>query len=292
MTMTKGLRASAWRSARRLARLPGTIALLGGAVLVWGGLVEPRRVRVRRARLRLSGWPERLDGLRLALVSDFHAGGPHAREGRLRRVVGRINKQAPDVVLLLGDYVDPAIPGVEPLDPGRVAAALGELRAPLGVLAVLGNHDWANDGDRVAAALRSVGIRVLENEAVALEVSRARLWVAGLADLRTREPQVDRTLPAPDDDAPILLLTHDPDVFPVVPERVTLTLAGHLHGGQIDVPGLRQIVVPSRFGMRYAAGHVEEAGRHLYVSRGVGTSGLPLRLRAPAGFEMLELFAR
>lgn len=90
------------------------------------------------------------------------------------------------------------------------------------------------------------------------------------------------------EDSPLLVLTHDPDVFPEVPARVALTLAGHTHGGQIDVPWLRRMI-PSRFGARYSAGHVEEGGRHLYVSQGVGTTRLPLRFRAPAGIDVLEL---
>jgi predicted MPP superfamily phosphohydrolase len=89
--------------------------------------------------------------------------------------------------------------------------------------------------------------------------------------------------------APTLLLTHDPDVFPQVPRGVALTLAGHTHGGQVDLPLMRRWAIPSRFGDRYSGGHVEEGGRHLYVSRGVGTAGLPLRFRSPPEISVLTL---
>jgi uncharacterized protein len=265
-------------------------AIVGIGLLAWAGLVEPRRMVVRRARLRLPRWPARLTRLRVAVVSDLHAGGPHVGDRRLERVVARVNREAPDLVVLLGDYVDPdlpavpPLPAVRPLPPERVATALERLRAPLGVVAVLGNHDWSNDGEQVAAALRAVGARVLENEALELVARGGPLWILGVADLRKRHPDLDAAMRAVPEDSPLLVLTHDPDVFPEVPARAALTLAGHTHGGQIDVPWLRRLMIPSLFGARYAAGHIEEGGRHLYVSQGVGTTGLPLRRqRLPAG---------
>jgi len=282
------------RCGRRSKCLIGaTIAGIG--LLVWAGLVEPRRMVVRRARLQLPHWPARLTGLRVAIVSDVHAGGPHVGDRRLEQVVERVNREAPDLVVLLGDYVDPDLPAVpplpevRPLPPERVATALERLRAPVGVVAVLGNHDWSNDGERVAGALRAVGARVLENEAVELVARGGPLWILGLADLRKRHPDLDAPMRVVPEGSPLLVLTHDPDVFPAVPARVALTLAGHTHGGQIDVPWLRRRMIPSRFGARYSAGHIEEGGRHLYVSQGVGTAGPPLRFRAPAGIDVLEL---
>ncbi len=276
-------------SSRPAAGAFGAAGLVLSIGLLAAGFLAARRVVVRRVTLRLPSWPERLSGLRLAVVSDLHAGRPHVREGRLARTVARVNQEEPDLIVLLGDYIDPVLPGVEPMAPEGVAAALEPLSAALGVVAVLGNHDWVNDGERVAGALRSVGVRVLEDEAVELAARGGPLWVAGLGDLRERGADPDRALGAVPPDVPVLLLTHDPDVFPGVSTRPTLTLAGHTHGGQINIPWLRRLVIPSRFGGRYTGGHVVEGGRHLYVSRGVGTSGLPLRFRAPPGIDLLEL---
>jgi predicted MPP superfamily phosphohydrolase len=258
------------------------------AALLWRGLwLEPRRNRVRERTLRLPRWPEELDGLRVALISDLHTGAPHVDAARLERVVEAVGAQRPDLVVLLGDFIDPNVRGGSTVEPQAVAAALGRLRAPLGVFAVLGNHDWQNAGEAIAAALRAAGITVLENEAVAA----GPLYVAGLADLRTREPDIAATLAEVPDDAPVIVLSHDPDLFPQIPERVSLTLSGHTHGGQVAVPLLRRRFIPSRFGERFARGHVEEGGRHLYVTSGLGTSGWPVRLLVPSEIVILTLRA-
>jgi predicted MPP superfamily phosphohydrolase len=273
----------------RRARAATAGAALAGATVAavaWRALWhEPRHGRVREIALALPRWPAELDGLRVALIADLHAGAPHVDERRVARLVAGVNLHAPDLVVLLGDFIDRTVRGVRPVAPEAVARALGHLHAPLGVLAVLGNHDWLHDGERVAAALRAAGIRVLENEVADL----GRLHVAGVADARIREPDVAGTLRAVPDGAPVLLLSHDPDLFPRVPDRVALTVSGHTHGGQVAIPLLRRRVIPSRFGERYARGHVVEDGRHLYVTSGVGTTGWPVRLLAPPEVVILEL---
>jgi predicted MPP superfamily phosphohydrolase len=268
------------------------VGLLVGALAVWAGWVEPRRLKVREVALPLPRWPTRLDGLRVALVADLHAGGPHVRESDLERVVARVNAAAPDLVALLGDYVDPSVALARRIPPERVAERLAGLRAPLGAVAVLGNHDWAHEGARVPRALRAAGIVVLEDDAVPAGDPARGLWLAGLADARHRSPDVREALAGVPEHAAIVLLTHDPDVFPLVPERVALTVAGHTHGGQLDVPVLRRLAIPSRYGLRYAGGHVEEGGRHLFVSRGIGEAGVPARFRAPPEVVILRLEAR
>jgi uncharacterized protein len=151
---------------------------------------------------------------------------------------------------------------------------------------VLGNHDWRAAGPAMGWALREAGVPVLENDALPF---RDGLWVAGVADTRHRFADLDAALRKPPQDAAVLLVTHDPDVFPDVPVRVALTVAGHLHGGQVNVPMLRHAVLPTDYGDRYLAGHVVEEGRHLYVSAGLGTAGLPLRLRRLPEVPVLRL---
>jgi predicted MPP superfamily phosphohydrolase len=260
-------------------------ALAAGAALAWAGWIEPRRLVTVRRRLALARWPPALDGVRLGIASDFHAGAPHAGEKKLAQVVERLNEEAPDAILLLGDFID-----AHPLWGGRVtpeeiAHELARLRAPLGVFAVLGNHDWKQAGHDMWRALEDAGIEVLENRAV----KAGDFHVAGLADLRCRRPDLPATLATVGPGEPVVLLAHDPDVFPYVPDRVALTLSGHLHGGQVAIPLIRRPAIPSRYGERYARGHVVEDDRHLFVSSGVGTSGLPLRLLAPPEVVVLEL---
>jgi predicted MPP superfamily phosphohydrolase len=262
-------------------------AAAAAAGLWWVGWHEPRRLVVTEHTLEPPGWPQSLDGLRVGLLSDLHAGLGYTDAARITAAAELLNGQRPDVVCLLGDYLDSTLFGRGRADPDEVAQALAILDAPLGRYAVLGNHDWRGAGPAMGAALRRAGLTVLENDARPTE--RGSLWMAGTADLRRRRPDVPHTLRAVPQGAPVILLTHDPDVFPGVPARVSLTLAGHLHGGQVDVPFLRLLFIPSHHGTRYLGGHVVEDGRHLYVSTGVGTAGLPLRFRRPPEVVVLTL---
>jgi uncharacterized protein len=255
--------------------------LIGAAALAltaWAGWIEPRRLVVRDVELAPPRWPQALDGMRAGVLSDVHAGVPHMPLAKIARAVDALNARAPDVHLLLGDFLDASQAWRRRLAPEVVAKELARLRAPLGTLAVIGNHDWRNSGDRIWRALEAEGVTVLEDRAV--EIANG-LWVAGLGDLRHRRPNVAVALREIPEDAPAIVLTHDPDMFPEVPERVSLTLAGHLHGGQVAIPVLRRPMMPSFYGERYARGHIVEHGRHLFVSSGLGTSGLPVRFLAP-----------
>jgi predicted MPP superfamily phosphohydrolase len=263
-------------------------ALAAGAAAAaafYAGWVEPRRLVTVHKTLALPRWPTALDGLRLGILSDLHAGAPYANLKAIARAVARLNDEAPDVMLLLGDYID-----AHPLWGGRIAPEaiareLGALSAPLGTYAVLGNHDWKQAGDRMWTALQNAGIEVLENRVV----KTGDIHVAGLADLRRRRPDLPGALAGVPAGAPVVLLAHDPDVFPYVPDRIAVTLSGHTHGGQVAIPVLRRLAIPSHHGERYARGHVVEDGRHLYITSGLGTSGLPLRLFAPPEVVVLEL---
>ena len=268
----------------RVAALAGAAAAAGTAG--WALLVEPRRVLLERQTLMPPHWPRSLSGLRVAVFADLHAGGPHVTARRLERIAAKVERERPDLVALLGDYVDPTVPLGSPVPPEAVAERLGRLEPPLGSFAVLGNHDWVHDAPRIAGALADAGIRVLENEAVP---AGEELWVAGLADAATRRPDVEATFDAVPRGAPVLALSHHPDLFPRVPERAALTLAGHTHGGQVGLSVIRGRVAPTRYGDRYTGGLVEEAGRLMYVSRGIGTAWLPIRFRAAPEVSLLTL---
>jgi predicted MPP superfamily phosphohydrolase len=263
-------------------RLLAAAALAAGAGLAaWAGWFEPRRLVVRDVELELPHWPRELDGLRAGVLSDLHAGVPHVGRGAVARAVAQLNACEPDVHLLLGDYLDASQALRRNLKAEVVADELARLRAPLGVLAVIGNHDWRNSGDRMWRALDARGITVLEDRAVELRAAGGAFWVVGLADLRYRTPDVLDALREVPPGAPVIALSHDPDLFPRIPNHVALTLAGHTHGGQVAIPFLRRPMLPSYYGERYARGHIVEDGRHLLVTSGVGTSGAPVRFLAP-----------
>lgn len=279
-----GNAATRWRRRTFVSVVAVMLSLAG-----WAFLIEPGWLGTERHTLVVPHWPAELDGFRVVVITDLHVGAPHVGLAQLDEVVERSNAEQADLIVLLGDFVIQGVLGGDFVEPEVTALALGRLRARHGVIAVLGNHDWWLDGERVAAALRGVGISVLENDAMQLEHEGRPLWVAGLADLITRDPDIAKSLAAVGPDQPVLLLTHSPDVFPEVPSRVSLTLAGHTHGGQVSVPLYGPPIVPSRFGRRYAQGHVVEEQRHLFVGVGVGTSMLPVRFLVRPRIDVLTL---
>ena len=255
--------------------------LTGGALAVGAGLLEaavrtPRRLHVRDVPLALPGWPSSLTGLRVAVVGDVHAGCPWVDLDRVRAVVDRVVAARPDVVLLLGDHLADVVGGTH-LEPEPVADALAGLLAAGPVVGVLGNHDWYAGGHRVRRALEQAGLPVLEESA--RPVLDGRLWIAGVGDLWERTPSVEQALAEVPTDAPVILLTHNPDVVVDVPAHVPLVLAGHTHGGQIRLLGRGVHKVSERSANRWTHGWYP--GERLYVTPGIGTSTLPLRTVAP-----------
>jgi hypothetical protein len=218
----------------------------------------------------------------------------------IRHIVDTANGLRPDVVVLLGDFIANYRFAIEPVPDPMWAAELARLEAPLGTWAILGNHDWWHDIVGVRGALAGVRIPILENDAVLLGAAGKRFWLAGLGDQEAiqlghgRYRGVDDlplTLSRIKTGDPVVLMVHEPDIFPQVPQRVALTLAGHTHGGQIRVPFIWPAFVPSKFGARYAYGHIVEDGRHLIVSGGLGTSIIPARLGVPPEIVHIELGA-
>jgi predicted MPP superfamily phosphohydrolase len=271
-------------------RLLLSIAFVVVMVLtVWGFVIEPNRLVVNEVSLPITEVDARFGNLKVALISDLHVGSSWVDLKKLHDVVAKTNAVKPDLILLAGDFVAESVIGGHFLDAESIAAELGNLSAPLGTFAVLGNHDWVYDGKRVTTALTSVGIHVIENGAVRINRDGKHIWLLGIADAWTRKPDFSKALAEVTDDAPVMAFTHNPDIFPNAPQRVLLMLAGHTHGGQVNLPFVGRLVVPSKYNQRYAIGHVVENGRHLYVSPGVGTSVFPVRFRVPPEITVLDL---
>lgn len=262
-----------------MKRLFLLVSVLGALLAVYASCVEPFRLRTVTLEVMTPKWPYARP-LRIALLSDMHMIWPWMTPSHLQDIVTATNALRPDVVLLLGDFVG-THPFGRQLDADSALAPLKELQSSCGVFAVLGNHDWHPAGDWPAALART-GIPVLENQAQAVECGDNRFWVAGLEDLWWRHADIEATMTAVTDAAPVLLMMHHPDSFPEVPERVALSVAGHTHGGQIQVPfyGPVAAVIPSRYGLRYVYGAVEENGKNLVVTSGLGMTGVPFRLLA------------
>lgn len=254
----------------------------------WGFLIEPGRLVVRDHAIRLKDWPAALAGYRIVLLTDLHVGSPHITLDRLREIVAETNAQAPHLILLGGDYVMDDVPGGEKIGIEAIAPVLAGLRARDGVFGVLGNHDNWNDGPHIAAAMEANGIAMLNDEAVQIAAPDAPFWLAGVSDFMTDRHDVARAL-AGIGEGPVIVLTHSPDVFPDLPGMVTLGVAGHTHGGQVDLPLLGPLVVPSIYGRRYAAGLIEEGGMTFFAGTGIGTSILPVRFLVPPEISVLKV---
>ena len=205
------------------------------------------------------------------------------------QIVETTNAAQPDLILLPGDFVIQNVPGGRFIEPETMASELKGLRARHGVLATLGNHDWWYNGPRVKKALESVGVRVIENDATMIERDGAVIWIAGIGDKWEGNPDIASALARVGNNAPIIAFTHNPDIFPSVPTKVSLTIAGHTHGGQVALPLIGRPIVPSDFGERYAAGHIVEGAKHLFVTSGIGTSILPVRFRVPPEISLLTI---
>ncbi|MGE5266823.1 MAG: metallophosphoesterase [Deltaproteobacteria bacterium] len=273
---------------------------------------EPRcRLAVTRYSISPQNWPSGLK-LTLALVADVHACEPLMGAQRIESIVELTNGLGADAILLLGDYETNARFIDRPLMPDEWAPILAKLKAPLGVHAILGNHDYWDDPDvqlnrgrppRGRRALERAGVPVYENDAIRLTKEGRPFWLAGLADQiayvttsldGTKQTQglddLDGTLARVTDGSPVILMAHEPDIFSKVPERVALTVSGHTHGGQVRLFGWSPIV-PSAYGNRYAYGHVVEGSRQLVVSGGLGCSIVPVRFGMPPEVVVVELGA-
>jgi hypothetical protein len=265
------------------------VSLLPLAFGVWGFWFEPASLRNEDHEVTLPSWPRECDGLRVAILADLHVGSPHNGVENLVRVVELTQRADPDLVLLAGDFVIHGVLGGSFVSPEESARQLARLEAPAGVFAVLGNHDWWLDAERVRNALELVDIPVLEDASHPVALHECRFWLAGLSDFWEGPHDIERALSGVPDGEPTILFTHNPDVFPQIPRRVSLTVAGHTHGGQVYIPGWGRPVVPSQFGERFAIGHIVEDGRHLFVSSGVGTSIVPIRFLVPPEVSLLRL---
>jgi hypothetical protein len=288
------------------------LGAFSASTAAYGFGIEPElRLRIARYDIQPPRWPADLQ-LTIAVIADLHACDPWMSLEHIQSIVARTNALNADIIVMLGDYVaghrhvTRFIPGSE------WAPVLAQLKAPLGVHAILGNHDYWSDraiqregqGKTVARqALEAVGIPVYENDVTRLTKGGHSFWLAGLGDQLAYLParrfrpvhrigvdDLGATLAKVTDDAPVILLAHEPDVVAHVPNRVALQLSGHTHGGQVRLFGWSP-VVPTRYGNRLAYGHAK-FNCDVVVSGGLGCSIMPFRLGVPPEIVLVTLGAR
>jgi predicted MPP superfamily phosphohydrolase len=296
-------------SRRQFFRFFAGLGAFSASTAAYGFGIEPElRLDITRYHIQPPRWPADLQ-LKIAVIADVHACDPWMSLEHIQSIVERTNALNADIIVMLGDYVAGHRHVTRFIPADEWAPVLAQLKAPLGVHAILGNHDWWEDktvqregrGPTMAGrALEAVGIPVYENDAKRLIKDGRPFWLAGLGDQLAYIParrfrpmrsvgvdDLAATLAKVTDDAPLILLAHEPDVAMRVPERVALQLSGHTHGGQIRLFGWAP-VVPSRYGSRFAYGHTR-TNCDLIVSGGLGCSIMPFRLGVPPEIVLVTL---
>ena len=259
------------RELTRRRLLVGGAGLFGASLLLggWGTVVEPRWVDFTHHDVALAGLPPRLDGLRVAHLTDLHASAVVPLDW-IRSVIDRVNAMEPDVAVITGDLVTEDTSWID-----GVAYELGRLQARHGRFAILGNHDYWTQGSRVSAALERNGVHHLRNANVVIG-GPGGLRLVGIDDHWTGNDDLDAAMAGVGPDEASLLLMHSPDLLlPAARAGVRLALAGHTHGGQVRLPGWGALIVPSEHG--FESGFYQRDRTRMYVNRGVGTLDLKVR---------------
>lgn len=273
---------SRWRKWRRRVAV---LAVVLTPVLVYACFVEPMRLEVTHTTIASPRLPQGVGRIRIAHITDTHWTGRSSHR-LIGRTVELTNRERPDLIVFTGDVVDSHYSGG--LD--ALGSLVSRLTAPLGVFAVLGNHEeWAG-AEPVVPMLEENGVRVLRDEAVPLRIGAWVLWLLGLRDNSLAYVSPAELVGGLPPGAHYILLAHSPDVALEAAElRAGLVLAGHTHGGQVCFPWHGPLVVPSRFGRKFASGLVWQQDTPVYVSRGVGMAVVHVRLFCRPELAILEV---
>ncbi len=265
--------------------LKGAIAMGAAGLVADGVLLEPRHVVVERKTIAINDLPDAFDGFRICQITDVHH-GPFTGLEFIKKVVEKVNSLNPGLVVLTGDYVDHSSKYIVP-----AVSALCRLKSSNGVLAVLGNHDHWMDANLTQEVFNRYNVPVITNSHKLIEIKDKAICVAGVGDLMEDSQDLKAAFYGVPADIPRILLSHNPDYAESMPasERVDLVLAGHTHGGQVRMPFSIAPITMSRYGQKYAGGLVRSASRQVYVSRGIGVVGLPVRFNCPPEITIITL---
>jgi predicted MPP superfamily phosphohydrolase len=258
---------------------------------IYAWFIEPNQLVVRRIEVASEDW--RGAPLTVAVISDTHVGGPHVDAARMGRIVKRINALRPELVVLLGDYVNGHKHPFErsPAENQEITGGLATfaaLRARYGVVAVIGNHDVWYDRTAVTSALQDAGVAALWNRHIVVRRSGGAFIVAGLEDDTTSHPDFVAALDGAPAGVDTIVLSHSPDPFARIPAGPALMLAGHGHCGQVTIPLIGRPILPLR-NKRYGCHLIEENGRTMYVTAGIGTSIAPVRFLNPPEIVLIRI---
>jgi uncharacterized protein len=255
----------------------------------FGKLSRAQHHVVRFHHLEITGWPQWARPLRTVFLADFHSGSHLNDVARLNSIIADAASTTPDLVLFGGDYVNMQLFGGGRVPPRAIARILSGIEAPLGLFAILGNHDYVYGERAIADALRDNGITVLEHDRRNVRFQGHSIQLAGVPDAHITRPEAYSLLADLSPNMPTIVLAHDPVWFAHLPAGPHLMLAGHTHGGQIQLPGIGIVKKATKAPRRWCHGLVKERGQYLHVTSGIGTSGIPFRWGVPPEFAVLDL---
>lgn len=282
------------------------ILLFVGILGLWAFYFEPDSLTVNRVKLKLPDWPEGLK-VKIAVLSDYHIGMPYFREEKLHKITKIVNSLKPDLIVILGDFDAYTITRSN-IDQNEIISAFSKLKAPYGTYAIIGNH-YNNRPEKlhkdifftpimgifrnklkpnlVRSLLNKANIEILEGINKEISINGKSFYLIGLAYKYLTKENIEIQISDIPEKAGKILLTHKPDRIKDVPSSVNLTLAGHTHGGQVNLPIIGVLMPHSEYG--YTKGHFIDEGKHLFVTSGLGNQTLPVRFRVPPEIVLLEV---
>lgn len=249
-------------------------------LLCYSTFIEPNKIKITKYHIENT----KLKGLKIGFISDFHLKSNHQK--RLKKIIKLLKEQNPDIILSTGDFMyNHKTKGSMKIE--TIAEELSKIIPQYGFYTVLGNHDWLADGIHITKMLQEKNINVLDNSNIRISLNTGEsLYIAGVEDYQTKSPNINNALQ--NTNKSTILLTHNPDIFPQLTKKITLTLAGHTHGGQVRLPFIGAVIVPSKFRSKYAKGVIKENGNIMIVTQGLGNSILPFRFNCSPEIVLIE----